>query len=85
MRIITNHHQREFDYAIPEWSTEEEPYFMYHRQRYFLSEFQRTEEGSDLHRAGYNGFVSWTYFSGVAVKITEDGTFAVARFAYLWE
>ena len=68
--IYGNNQPRELDYDhTPEWSEEEEASFMYKGQRYFLSEFMRTR----AHGLPYDGYLNDSYFSGILIKLSEDG------------
>jgi hypothetical protein len=65
-------------YKKPDWSEDEEIAFKYRGREYFLSEFM------NVHNNVYNpnplewmkefsGYMSDSYFSGVLIKISEDG------------
>ena len=56
-------------------------FFRYRGQLYDIGEFMRVSEDSPLAIAGFNGYMSETYFSGIAIKLSPDGeSVTVARF-----
>jgi hypothetical protein len=81
--IYGNNHDIELQYDIPEWNKDDEdPYleqcFKYHGHTYFLSEFM------NIHNKVYNpcpskwmlefnGILNDSYFSGILIKLSEDG------------
>ncbi len=79
MKITTNHHWRDFKfrYEVPanvlnnelDWTDEDDTdgYFFYKWGWYHLSMFMRT--GID----GWDGFHGDSFFSGVAIRLSEDG------------
>lgn len=61
-------------YKKPEWSEYEESAFKYNGQIYFLSEFMAlTSKGSPVWMSEFNGYYCDSYFSGILVKINNDG------------
>jgi len=76
MKITGNGHVKELLYGIPEWQDDkdennDEPYFLYHGDKYFLSEFVRTED-PELLEKGINGVYGTSYFSGIGVILSDD-------------
>lgn len=72
---LTAAERGDFDYlnwpAI-ERGEESASFFRYLGQTYDLGELQTTAGLGDA-LAGWDGYTSWTYFSGVAVRIVADG------------
>ena len=60
-----------FKFGRPEWSEDEEPYLCWDGERYYLSEFSRTE-GSSSGLSLFDGVASISYGAGVGVRINED-------------
>jgi hypothetical protein len=91
LMVITNHAERqfvyrqdvpqrvldlEFDYQDPEDTVD--GFFEYRGVWYHLDMFMR-DVPQELAELGYNGWVADSFFSGVAIKLSEDGeTFQVA-------
>lgn len=84
METITNHHWRRFKYRdeVPpsiltefDWLDESEEFdgfIHYHGTWHHISEFMRPVDPN--HPANeWDGFMSYTYFSGVAIKLSDDG------------
>ena len=62
-----------FRFGRPTWSeSEEEPYLCWNRQRYYLSDFLRTEAGS-FGLSMFDGIASISYGSGVGIRLGADG------------
>jgi hypothetical protein len=91
LKIVTNHHERQFVYRydVPEsvltghldWTTEDDfdGYFCYRGCWYHLGMFMRQDNVP-----GYDGVHCDTFFSGVAVQLSDDGeTYRVATFCSL--
>ena len=54
-------------------------FFVYRGSWYHLSDFMRLEKHNPLRVLGWQGFASDSFFSGVAIKISDDGeTYQVA-------
>ena len=68
-------------YAKPSWSEEDEPYFMFRKRRYYLSEFMRFDNSCPEYMKEFDGYMSDSYFSGVFVKII-DSDFVKAYYYY---
>ena len=62
--VLSNH----FD-----WCKSETNFFRYHGTWYHLSQFIRTEPGSDVYVAGFGGIHSDSATTGVVVKVSADG------------
>lgn len=86
-KIITDHKWKNllYGYQVPEkvkkdyfdWMQEPEidsSYFIKYRNRYYsLDDFMRIEKECPFYSLGYHGYVSDSYFSGVLVKLSDDG------------
>ena len=57
-----------FRFGRPTWSEEEEPYLCWDRQRYYLSEFLRSESGLSL----LDGVAPISYGSGVGIRLGDE-------------
>ena len=89
--IKTNHNERQlcyrwdvpqgildsqFDYQNPEYATD--GFFKYRDTWYHLDMFMR-DVPQELAELGYNGWAADSFFSGVAIKLADDGeTYRVA-------
>ena len=76
MKITGNGHVKELLYKVPEWNEEtqeEEVYFLYHGEEYFLSQFTRVESDPELLEKEINGIFGTSYFSGIGINLTEEG------------
>lgn len=76
MNIIGNGHIKELLFDVPEWIEDKdennaEPYFLYRGDKYFLSEFMRTED-PELLAKGINGFHGTSYFSAIGINLSDD-------------
>lgn len=74
MKITGNGHVKELLYKVPEWNEEtqeEEAYFLYQGNEYFLSEFMRTED-PDLLAKGINGVFGTSYFSAIGINLSDN-------------
>ena len=60
-----------FRLGRPSWSEDEEPYLCWNRQRYYLSEFVRTETGS-LGLSLFDGVASISYGAGVGICLGDN-------------
>jgi hypothetical protein len=82
--IKTNHQWRDLSYRsdmpasvlegqFSHLSEDDAPdgFFCYRRFWYHTSDFMRVEHNADL--AGWHGYASDSYFSGVLVKLSSDG------------
>lgn len=86
LKIITNHRWREFisgfeltekekkefDYMSKE-EIEEGTFFRYRNWIYTLGDFMRIDKGMFEDFADWNGYASDSFFSGVLIKISDDG------------
>jgi len=70
IQFIGNGHFIRLDDKAPEWSNDDEPFFRYRGNDYFLSEFLRCHDIKDFE--GFDGYATDTYFSGVAIKLVTD-------------
>lgn len=48
-------------------------FFQHHGTWYHLSQFMRVETGGDLAKAGWEGYHSDSFSTGVVVKVSDDG------------
>ena len=92
LKLITDHKWRpfRFDYDVPprilakdfNYQNRDEArdgFFKYRRRWYHLDQF--VDAGPDLPLARFDGLLSDTFFSGVAIKLATHGeTYRVARF-----
>ncbi len=76
--IYGDHHWIEIEYGTPEWNEEEEPYFNYKGNKYFLSEILAVN--NSIHnpnppewQKGFDGYMSDSFFSGILVKFSDCG------------
>ena len=60
-----------FRFGRPEWSEDEEPYLVWNRQRYYLSEFVRPEAGS-VGLSLFDGVASISYSSGLGIRLGDN-------------
>lgn len=96
MNIATNHHWRDFLYReeVPEkileddfdWTNEDheesddysDGFIKYQGHHYHLGEFMRCH--GELLELGWEGVANETFFSGVLIKVSEDGEqYQIAR------
>ena len=61
----------QFRFGRPTWSEDEEPYLCWNRQRYYLSEFVRTETGS-LGLSLFAGVSPLSYSAGVGIRLGDN-------------
>ena len=91
MKIITNHHWRQFTYRhdVPQSVLDDQfdyqdadkvfdGFFCYRGVWYHLDGFMTTHPNPwggnpEVLAAGYDGFAADSFFSGVAIKVSEDG------------
>lgn len=82
--IYTNHHERqvlwksdlnEKEQADLDWLEDEGQVVRYRGEVYPISEFTTTE-GVDEFK-GWDGWIAWTYFSGVLIRMASDEDVAV--------
>jgi hypothetical protein len=83
MKVITDHKWKGFKYRneVPAkvladqfdhlGEDEIDGFFCYRGYWYHLSDFMR-DMPAELKKAGYDGFAADTFFSGVAVKVSND-------------
>jgi len=71
--VVGNGHLIDPQYGTPEWSDEEEEedFFMYRGEQYWLSEFMRIEKHMPTWMHQYDGYMNDSFFSGVLVKIGQ--------------
>lgn len=84
--IKGNHHWIDIEYEIPEWEDDKEngeleACFKYKGNTYFLSEFMRIEPYIKDFK-GYDGYLNDTYFSGVVIRLNEEGDAVQAYMFY---
>jgi len=76
LKITGNGHVKELLYDIPEWIEDKdennvEAYFLYHGDKYFLSEFMRTNS-PELLKKGINGTMGTSHFSAIGISLSDD-------------
>jgi len=83
LKIITDHKWHDFLYVYELTDKEQTEHadtinsddtlncFRYRGQVYFLEEFMRLENNDELEN--WHGYASDTFFSGVLIRISEDG------------
>jgi hypothetical protein len=76
IKLIGNGHWIPTDYGKPEWSDEEELFFKYKGEVYWLSEFLCTDNISPL--SSFDGYASDSFFSGVVIKLDDEGEYVKA-------
>jgi hypothetical protein len=92
INIYGNHKWIELEYQIPEWNEDKEDpdfeqCFKYKEQIYFLSEFMNIhnkfyQPNPPEWMKEFDGYKSDSYFSGLLIKISEDGE-AVKIYTYI--
>jgi hypothetical protein len=95
LTIRTNSHWRQFVYRydVPKnvlanqfgWQDPEivDGFFCYRRVWYHLDQFMHCEPSGDLATLGWQGFAGDSVFSGVAIRVSNDGeVYQVAH--YYW-
>lgn len=77
IEITGNNHDIAIEYDKPDWSEDEEPCFMYHDHKYFLSEFPRTKNNpwgnASEWAQKYDAMMADSYFSGLLINLTNGG------------
>jgi hypothetical protein len=63
--------KKQFDHLYD--SKAHDSFFKFRGYWYHLSDFMLTEKDEELLRAGWQGYHSDTYFSGVLIKLSSDG------------
>lgn len=58
----------------PEWDTAPVDSFRYRGHRYYLDEFMCIESYMPDYMQEFDGYLTDSYFSGVAIKLTDDDT-----------
>ena len=61
------------DWDAIEAGTAGATFFRYRGWLYSLDEFMRTDDGGELRIAGWDGSMADTYFSGVVIRLLDDG------------
>jgi hypothetical protein len=90
IEIYGNGHDIELEYKVPEWNEEtgeEEQCFQYKGNTYFLSEFTNIhnkvwQPNPPEWQLEFDGIKSDSYFSGILIKISEDGE-GVKAYTYI--
>lgn len=82
VKIFGNNQWREMEYGIPEWKEkeeefEEELFFTYKGNKYFLSEIIAVHnEFYNPHppdwMSEFDGFMPESYFNGILIKLSDD-------------
>jgi len=79
IKIYGDDQDIEIEYGFPEWGEAEEdgtqenlePFFVFNGETYWLADFiNLTIPEGIFGKAGFDGALAWTYFSGMLVKIT---------------
>lgn len=89
LQIVTNNHINTFLYGYelpdkvkPDFNYLEDidscNFIKYKNIYYDLSEFMRIENNSDL--AGWDGYSSDSFFSGVLIKLIDSDTYKIATY-----
>jgi hypothetical protein len=52
---------------------EQDGFIKYRRWWYHVSEFMRIEKSSPFHTLGFHGILQDSFFSGVLIKLSDDG------------
>jgi hypothetical protein len=83
IRVTGNGHNIEVEYKVPEWADQNdenacEAFFRYKGNDYFLSEFTRFDENGDFGKHGFHGGHGESYFSGVVIKLVDNGDYVKA-------
>ena len=68
---LTKKEKKDFDWMDPE-DLETSNFFRYRGSVYSTQDFMRIENGPDDFR-GWDGYSSDSFFSGVLIKLSEDG------------
>lgn len=73
--------RKQFDY-LSDTEFEDESFITYKGYTYAMSDFMRIERDStgDLAQSGWHGYSSDSFFSGVLVKLCDDGYVIMGRF-----
>lgn len=72
-QITTNGHYRPIEYSTDDEPTgEARPFFKYRGGIYFFEEFMRVEEGSELQKLGWNGYLAFGLWGGVVVAYNSQ-------------
>lgn len=73
--------RQQFDYLTDE-EFENESFISYKGYVYAMSDFMRIEKDStgDLAQLGWHGYSSDSFFSGVLIKLCDDGDVIMGRF-----
>ena len=82
MEIITNNQPRflKYRYEVPnkiletdfDWCDEDNGFFQYKGEWYHISEFMRIN-AHDASLRAWDGYANDTYFSGVLIRLSDDG------------
>lgn len=72
LTIRTNNVPRDIQYEKPEWSDDIEECFDYKGERYWLSEFMRTDGMSEL--KGWDGYMNDSFFSGIVIRYPRSAS-----------
>ena len=82
-KIYTNNHQRQFLYFYEltekekkelDWIEDDTAsVFRYRGNVYSLDEFVRIDKNNPFYPLGYHGYHSDSYFSGILIKVSDDG------------
>lgn len=82
IEIYGNNREIEIFYSKPEWGKEEEVCFKYKGNIYYLSEFMRIDKNALEWMQEFSGYTGDSYFSGVIIKLSEDGE-TVKAYTYI--
>ena len=75
--------RKQFDY-LTDTEFEDESFIMYKGYVYAMSDFMRIEWDStgDLAQSSWHGYTSDSFFSGVLIKLCDDGDVILGRYCY---
>lgn len=66
-KILNN----QFDYMRDDEKSD--GFIVYRKRWYHLNEFMRIDENSPLFMLGYHGYIGDSYFSGILIRLSDDG------------
>ena len=71
--------RKQFDY-LSDTEFEDESFIQYRGDVYVMSDFLRVNEDGDLANLGWHGYSSDSFFSGVLIKLCDDGDVIMGRY-----
>ena len=69
---LSKKERQEFDYLLEDMRDEAE-FFRYKGRVYDANEFMRCRDDSELGKAGWDGYNSDSYFSGIVMRFPREG------------